>query len=520
MQSRFAQSGPFFKSTYGDAESHSQPNRVPTCPVTTFHGPTSMAASFPSRRRASRSGATPCSTARACSPVSAATSTRMARRSTHPSARSLQAVRPVSLAHQGDAAWTLRRARRMCELTRRNAPTGDVYRPFAYDEGEGLGPSLAGRGFAIYMLPVGDLLPQTGLHVMVSSWRRVTDNAIPARGKISGAYVNSALVREDARVSGFDDAIVLNEREGGRGVGGQPHARSRRDADHAGHHGRHSRGSPAGRCCNWRVTWTCPSRSGKWTAPSCIWRTRSFCADGRAIGAGGQRGSSAGGRRTARADRDDTAAPLHGHRARAGAACAGWLTPVAVAAPCAGRRVRSWHRHRRRSRCRPRRPATVRLADSIESSGFVLIDAPVMRHLLGAEISQTEAAAFADSWNGLPLDESWPTVGAARRRHAVLAEAGGLTRQPNQPHYQSLAHNPLNGGIARWFAPIPTDIGDGPDPAIGHQPAGLGVGSAARHARPLARGGPPVPDRGPRGQAGQPTPEGMHRDGVDFVLVI
>lgn len=99
------------------------------------------------------------------------------------------------------------------ELTRRNRPTGDVYyRPFAYDEGEGLGPSLAGSGFAIYMLPVGDLLPQTGLHVMVSSWRRVSDNTIPARGKISGAYVNSALVREDARVSGFDDAIVLNER--------------------------------------------------------------------------------------------------------------------------------------------------------------------------------------------------------------------------------------------------------------------------------------------------------------------
>jgi len=101
----------------------------------------------------------------------------------------------------------------LVELTRRNAPAGDVYyRPFAYDEGEGLGPSLSGSGFAIYMLPVGDLTPQNGLAVMVSSWRRVTDNAIPARGKISGAYVNSALVREDARVSGFDDAIVLNER--------------------------------------------------------------------------------------------------------------------------------------------------------------------------------------------------------------------------------------------------------------------------------------------------------------------
>lgn len=99
------------------------------------------------------------------------------------------------------------------ELTRRNAPTGDVYfRPFAYDESEGLGPSLSGHGFAIYMLPVGDLTPQTGVSLMVSSWRRVADNAIPARGKISGAYVNSALVREDARVSGFDDGIVLNDR--------------------------------------------------------------------------------------------------------------------------------------------------------------------------------------------------------------------------------------------------------------------------------------------------------------------
>jgi branched-chain amino acid aminotransferase len=99
------------------------------------------------------------------------------------------------------------------ELTRRNAPAGDVYyRPFAYGDGDALGPTLAGQGFALYMLNVGDLLAQTGLQVTVSSWRRVTDNAIPARGKVSGAYVNSALVREDARVSGFDDAIVLNER--------------------------------------------------------------------------------------------------------------------------------------------------------------------------------------------------------------------------------------------------------------------------------------------------------------------
>ena len=46
-------------------------------------------------------------------------------------------------------------------------------------------------------------------HVTVSSWRRVDDNAIPARGKISGAYVNSALIKTDALRSGFDEALVL-----------------------------------------------------------------------------------------------------------------------------------------------------------------------------------------------------------------------------------------------------------------------------------------------------------------------
>jgi branched-chain amino acid aminotransferase len=46
---------------------------------------------------------------------------------------------------------------------------------------------------------------------MVSSWRRVEDNAIPARAKITGAYVNSALAKTDAYLAGFDEAIVLNE---------------------------------------------------------------------------------------------------------------------------------------------------------------------------------------------------------------------------------------------------------------------------------------------------------------------
>jgi branched-chain amino acid aminotransferase len=101
------------------------------------------------------------------------------------------------------------------ELTRRNAPASNVYyRPFAYKAGLDLGPTLTGidDGFALYMLPLEDYLPTKGISVMVSSWRRVGDNAIPARGKVSGGYINSALIKDEARGYGFDDAIVLNER--------------------------------------------------------------------------------------------------------------------------------------------------------------------------------------------------------------------------------------------------------------------------------------------------------------------
>src|SRR5437762_6270344 len=48
------------------------------------------------------------------------------------------------------------------------------------------------------------------MHVTVSSWRRIDDNSIPARGKIAGAYVNSAFIKTDALRAGFDEATVLN----------------------------------------------------------------------------------------------------------------------------------------------------------------------------------------------------------------------------------------------------------------------------------------------------------------------
>ena len=100
------------------------------------------------------------------------------------------------------------------ELIARNHLRCDVYvRPLVYKSREGVGVHFGPEDeFAIVALPFGTYIDSSqGLRVCVSSWRRVDDNAIPARGKICGAYVNSALAGEEARAKGFDEAILLNE---------------------------------------------------------------------------------------------------------------------------------------------------------------------------------------------------------------------------------------------------------------------------------------------------------------------
>src|SRR2546425_7014706 len=67
-------------------------------------------------------------------------------------------------------------------------------------------------GFTVFAIPFGTYLPiDKGLSAAVSSWRRTDDNAIPARSKITGAYVNAALAKTEAQEAGFDEAIVLNQ---------------------------------------------------------------------------------------------------------------------------------------------------------------------------------------------------------------------------------------------------------------------------------------------------------------------
>jgi branched-chain amino acid aminotransferase len=100
------------------------------------------------------------------------------------------------------------------ELARRNNLRTDLYiRPLAYKCAEHIGVAIDDQdAFAIVAIPFGEYLPsENGLHAGVSSWRRIDDNAIPPRGKICGAYANSALASDEARRCGFDEAILLNE---------------------------------------------------------------------------------------------------------------------------------------------------------------------------------------------------------------------------------------------------------------------------------------------------------------------
>jgi hypothetical protein len=164
------------------------------------------------------------------------------------------------------------------------------------------------------------------------------------------------------------------------------------------------------------------------------------------------------------------------------------------------------------------------LQASLALEGYVFVHADAMRKSLEAFGPLDDWQAFADSWNDLELDEHMADGGRyRRRRHAVFAAAGpdsAVTREPHQPHYQGLDYNPLNGGVARWFAPVSQASGEGPSLRtilrFCHALFGRLAPAATRwkievhqfriEARPDAEG--------------LPTPEGMHRDGVDYVLVL
>ncbi|UYN89987.1 MAG: branched-chain amino acid transaminase [Anaerolineales bacterium] len=102
---------------------------------------------------------------------------------------------------------------RMVELLQMEGHRQDVYlRPMAYFADEIIGVKLHDlqTEVTLFSVPFSKYVANdTGAHVTFSSWRRLDDNMIPARGKIAGAYVNTAFIKTDAVRAGFDEAIVL-----------------------------------------------------------------------------------------------------------------------------------------------------------------------------------------------------------------------------------------------------------------------------------------------------------------------
>jgi branched-chain amino acid aminotransferase len=102
----------------------------------------------------------------------------------------------------------------MHELLRTDGYNQDVYiRPLVYISEQGIGVRLHNLEYDLTMfaLPFGLYIKNdTNAHATISSWRRLDDNMIPARGKVAGAYANSALIKTDAARAGFDEALVLN----------------------------------------------------------------------------------------------------------------------------------------------------------------------------------------------------------------------------------------------------------------------------------------------------------------------
>ncbi|MGH6835373.1 MAG: 2OG-Fe dioxygenase family protein [Methylocella sp.] len=164
------------------------------------------------------------------------------------------------------------------------------------------------------------------------------------------------------------------------------------------------------------------------------------------------------------------------------------------------------------------------IAEGIRYAGFGFAPAERFRALL-TPAALAEWPSFAATWEDLGVDTYMADGGRYRRRRFAAFEvsAEGVVRKAHQPHYQSLDYNLLNGGIERWFGPVTE--------TVAAHPVTLGLLAAGRKVFDALT---PAPDRvqawhvelhqfrieARAGQNGEPTPEGLHRDGVDWVLVV
>ena len=99
------------------------------------------------------------------------------------------------------------------DLVAANAPTGDVFvRATVHVDASIPGTRVRGchTTVSMFVYDAVPIVPQDGMRLKTSQWRRIPDSAIPSRAKVNGAYVNSVLAKQDAIDAGYDDAVFLD----------------------------------------------------------------------------------------------------------------------------------------------------------------------------------------------------------------------------------------------------------------------------------------------------------------------
>jgi hypothetical protein len=165
------------------------------------------------------------------------------------------------------------------------------------------------------------------------------------------------------------------------------------------------------------------------------------------------------------------------------------------------------------------RPAISPAIRSVSQAGYALLSPPEFAHILQLDLGALDE--LRASWSDLPKDAYLRDGGNYRsRRHSCFIQSlpGGIAETRHRAHWQSTDYNALHGGIERWFEPIAPAVRA--NPAWLQLLAGFGELFATLRATPrwfieahqfridTAEG------------IGRPTPEGAHRDGVDFVVVM
>ena len=157
--------------------------------------------------------------------------------------------------------------------------------------------------------------------------------------------------------------------------------------------------------------------------------------------------------------------------------------------------------------------------ESVSKAGYAFLSARDLGPVLHVDVAQLNP--LEEWWSSLPRDQYLRDGGHYRsRRHACFVQdvGGPLTLAPHRAHWQPTSYNALHGGLERWFEPIAPEVVKAP---VWTQLV-ASIGSLFSQIRPVERWFIEAHQFriDTAGGIGRPTPEGAHRDGVDFVALM